>query len=250
MKQETSCSASAQPQISADHVKLCSSGTLRGVLFDIDGTLCDSDPLHLKAFQVILAREGVCDGEKIDYDFFKRNISGRSNVEIFSELFPERGAAEQLALADEKEALYRDLAVGDLQAMKGLASLTEWLKQRGVRCAAVTNAPRQNAELMLKGVGLDGYFEHVVIGSECAAAKPSPEPYIQGMKLLGVDATEAFAVEDSKPGMQAAIAAQLPLVGVTTTQSARELIEGGAILAVADFEDSLLWNALSTLNTD
>ena len=105
---------------------------------------------------------------------------------------------------------------------------------------AVTNAPRPNAELMLTSLGLDGYFEHVVIGTECIRAKPHPDPYLEGMRLVGAcDASRCVAFEDSPAGATAAVAAGIPTVGVTTSQpveragecwgeSVREELRGGA----------------------
>ena len=59
--------------------------------------------------------------------------------------------------------------------------------------SAVTNAPRLNAEMMMTALKLDGYFEHLVIGAECSRAKPFPDPYIEGMRLVGVVGAEGAA---------------------------------------------------------
>lgn len=92
----------------------------------------------------------------------------------------------------------------------------------GIRKVAVTNAPRLNAELMLRALGLEGYFEHLVIGTECTRAKPFPDPYLEGMRLVGAtDAARCVAFEDSPTGLGAAVAAGIPTAG---TQGAPRLI--------------------------
>lgn len=81
----------------------------------------------------------------------------------------------------------------------------------GIRKVAVTNAPRLNAELMLRALDLEGYFEHLVIGTECARAKPFPDPYLEGMRLVGAtDPSRCVAFEDSPTGLGAAVAAGIP----------------------------------------
>ena len=117
-----------------------------------------------------------------------------------------------------------------------------------MRVAAVTNAPRPNAELMLRALGLADppAFEVLVIGTECARAKPFPDPYLEGMRLLGAtDPARCVAFEDSPTGMAAAVAAGAPSVGVTTSQSPAALFGAGASLCVADFADARLGEALA-----
>jgi HAD superfamily hydrolase (TIGR01509 family) len=149
---------------------------------------------------------------------------------------------------EEKEAKFRALAETKLTRLPGLTELLLWAKTNEVRVAAVTNAPRPNAELMLRALGLSDppAFEHVVIGTECARAKPFPDPYLEGMRLLGAkDPSRCVAFEDSPTGMAAAVASGLPAVGVTTSQSPDSLFNAGASLCVADFADDGLLQALA-----
>jgi HAD superfamily hydrolase (TIGR01509 family) len=85
--------------------------------------------------------------------------------------------------------------------MPGLSEFLGWLDSRGVRRAAVTNAPRDNATMMLRALHLDAAFEGVVLGEECARAKPHPDPYLEGLRLLGLQPHEAIVVEDSPAGV-------------------------------------------------
>ena len=120
---------------------------LKGVLFDVDGTLCDSDPLHFATFQEFLAERSFNGGAKIDEAFFREKIAGRHNPDIFADLFPQLSAAEQAALGEEKEALWRRMARGKLEPVAGLEDFLGWVDRQGLRKAAVTNAPRLNAEV-------------------------------------------------------------------------------------------------------
>ena len=231
----TSAAALASP--------LLSNARLSAALFDIDGTLFNSDALHLLAFQELLQEEGFNGGERISEAFFLENISGRQNSQIVRDLFPERTAAQGADFSDRKEAKFRELAAAELSGMvtPGLEALLGTLEARGVRCAAVTNAPRANAELMLGAIGRLGWFEPLIIGDECTAGKPDPEPYLRAMRELGVLPGECLAFEDSPSGARAAVAAGLRTVGITSTQPAAVLVEGaGCAYAIADFTETAL----------
>ncbi|KAI8463822.1 MAG: HAD-like domain-containing protein [Monoraphidium minutum] len=209
--------------------------SVRGMLFDIDGTLTNSDPLHFLAFQEILVEVGFDGGRPISEDFFRSRISGHHNPEIAADLFPEWSVEQHVAFYTDKEQRFRDLAGSKLQRMPGLTEWIAWLRGRGVRMAAVTNAPRANTELMLAALGLDAEFEHVVLGEDCPRAKPHPDPYLRAMELIGVAPHEALVVEDSPAGLRAAVAAGVPAVGITTGQPRDVLVAAGACLLVDDF---------------
>jgi len=212
-------------------------GKLKGVLFDIDGTLCDSDPLHLRVFQDMLQREGFNGGQRIDKEFFNSRIAGRHNPEIMADLFPAWSEEQRTAFYMEKERIYRELAAGVLQPVAGLSDFLRWIDERGLKKAAVTNAPGENAAVMIRALGLEGKFDAIVLGEKCTRAKPFPDPYLEAMRLLGIQADEAVAVEDSPSGMAAAVAAGVPTFGVLTGQKAEVLVGAGACATVKDYHE-------------
>ena len=92
---------------------------------------------------------------------------------------------------------------------------------------------------MLRVLKLDSWFEAVVLGEECTRAKPFPDPYLEGMRQLGLQAHETLVFEDSPSGVRAAVAAGIPTIGLLTGQSEQVLREAGASLIVKDFRDVL-----------
>uniref|UniRef100_A0A0E0IJD0 Uncharacterized protein n=1 Tax=Oryza nivara TaxID=4536 RepID=A0A0E0IJD0_ORYNI len=106
---------------------LASSVPIEAVLFDIDGTLCDSDPLH---------HIGYNNGVPIDEEFFINNIAGRSDVEAAQNLFPDWPLEKGLKFLEDKEAKYRSLAKERLEPVKGLAKVVQWVKDHGYKRAA------------------------------------------------------------------------------------------------------------------
>ena len=210
---------------------------LTALLFDLDGTLTDTDTLHLQAFRQLLHDY---DGRELTQEQFDLQVSGRSNGLLFADLFPQADAAQRKALAERKEALFRELSPS-LEPLHGLLRLLDHAQQHAVGVCVVTNAPRLNAEHMLAAMGLDGRFEHVLVADELARPKPDPLPYLTGLQRLQAEAGQALAFEDSLPGVKAASDAGIYTVGLATTQTAERLHGAGAQLVIDDFNDPRLW---------
>ncbi|KAK1305138.1 hypothetical protein QJS10_CPB11g00195 [Acorus calamus] len=217
---------------------------IQAVLFDIDGTLCDSDPLHYFAFREMLQEVGFNGGVPIDEDFFVEYISGKHNEDIGTALFPDWDHEKAMKFMDDKEAMFRRLASEQLMPVDGLHKLCKWIEDRGLKRAAVTNAPRANAELMISILGLTDFFEFLIVGSECERAKPHPDPYLKALKELKASADHSFIFEDSVSGIKAGVAAGMPVIGITTRNPEHLLMEANATFLIKDFNDPKLWMAL------
>lgn len=90
---------------------------------------------------------------------------------------------------------YYRIAKEQIKPINGLDKLRKWIEERGLRRAAVTNAPRLNAELMISTLGLSDFFEYVILGDECEHAKPFPDPYLKALELLKVSKDHTFICE-------------------------------------------------------
>ncbi|XP_074303982.1 haloacid dehalogenase-like hydrolase domain-containing protein Sgpp [Silene latifolia] len=219
---------------------------VEAILFDVDGTLCDSDPLHHYAFREMLLEIGFNGGVPIDEEFFIKNIAGKHNDDIARALFPddfERG----LKFTDDKEAYFRRLVKEELKPVDGLHKLVKWVKDHGLKRAAVTNAPRANAELMISMLGLTEFFQAIIIGSECEHAKPHPEPYLKGLEAIGASKEHTFIFEDSPSGIKAGVAAGMPVIGLSTRNPEDFLMEAKPTFLIKNYEDPKLWDALEEL---
>ena len=212
----------------------------RALLFDMDGTLTDSDPFHHEAF----VEFGKAYGVDIDEATFLKYISGQANALIFKNLFPHVATEDHPRLADEKEALFRRLIVGRLKPIDGLIDVLNWAKDQKVGLAVVSNAPRPNVSDMLSQLGVAEYFHTIVAGSEVERGKPDPLPYLTGLERLGVPADRAMAFEDAPPGIRAAHGAKIFTVGLTTTLDEVAVKSNGADLAVPNYRAPTLWEAI------
>ena len=206
-----------------------------GLLFDLDGTLVDTDPLHLAAYRSLLhplSRE-------LSEDDYKARIMGAPNDAIVNWLLPGAALSEHQEFIAAKETAFRSL-VHDLEPTAGVRRLIAWADEQGVEMAVVTNAPRANAELMLKGIGLGRFLSRLVIGDELSAGKPDPLPYRRGLEVISCDAGNCIAFEDSLSGVRSAAGAGIFTYGLSAALPRDALLGAGASAVIADFEAEAL----------
>lgn len=203
------------------------------LLFDIDGTLADTDPLHLEAFNRTFAPYG----HHFDKARFSLELQGLANEAIARRFVPHLPPDEQMAVMLDKEALFRDLARTEIHAVPGLFELLDLADAAGLPMAAVTNAPRANARLILDGLGIAHRFRALVIGEELAHGKPHPLPYLEGLRLLGADAAMSVAFEDSRTGIASATGAAIATIGMRTSLGPDDMLAAGAVLSADGYDD-------------
>jgi beta-phosphoglucomutase len=214
---------------------------LKALIFDMDGTLVHSDPVHLRAFGEVLEPYGVT----VDEDLYQRSILGQTNERIFASLLPNEAVTRHEELADVKEATFRRLA-RNLRPLTGLVDLLDWAKERELAVALVTNAPKLNADHMLDAIGLADRFTVRITIEDVARGKPDPLPYLTALEQLNVNPDEAIVFEDSPSGMKAAKAAGIFGIGVLTGLTEADMVSFGADMTIADFSDKGLWGKLKS----
>jgi HAD superfamily hydrolase (TIGR01509 family) len=178
---------------------------LRAVLWDMDGTILDSEPLWFKAIYEYLGEHG---GELTDAD--RAELIGTTVPRMLAivcaavgvELTPQTGAEIRQFVNRRVSELMADSA-GWQPGAKQALDLT---REAGLRCALVTNASRRITEAGLDVIGRD-YFAASVSGDDVIAGKPAPHAHLRAAELLGVSPTDCVAVDDSRTGADAAAAA-------------------------------------------
>ncbi|NJM71810.1 MAG: HAD-IA family hydrolase [Scytonema sp. RU_4_4] len=215
---------------------------LAAILFDLDGTIANTDPIHYQAWREMLIGYSM----EIDETFYKSHISGRTNPQIVEDLLPQLSPEEGAKFAEEKEALFRQKAKTILKPLDGFSEVIAWTDTHQLKRALVTNAPRLNVQFVLQVLEIKEVFHTVVIAENEIAAKPDPAPYQVALNRLGITAEEAIALEDSPSGIRSAVGAGLRTIGVTTTQESKVLQSLGAFMTIPDFTDLQLWTLLNS----
>jgi HAD superfamily hydrolase (TIGR01509 family) len=212
------------------------------LLFDIDGTLADTDALHLEAFNRVLGPRGHI----FDHERFTKELQGFSNASIAERFLTNEPPDRRLDVIEEKEAAFRTLVSGKIKPTPGLMTLLDRADQAGIPMVAVTNAPRLNAEMLLSGLGITHRFKAIVIGDELAHGKPHPMPYLEGLRAVTAAPALSLAFEDSRSGIQSASAAGIATVGIRTSLGHADMISAGAVMTAKSFDDPELIKLVAT----
>ena len=213
---------------------------LEAFLFDLDGTLADTDSIHFAVWQDILLRFDL----EIDRAFYRQRISGRTNSKIIKDILPQLTLEDAWKLATEKEETYRR-RVNCLLPTPGLDRLIKLTDEASIKRAVVTNAPEDNAIYMLKILRLTDIFPVVIMAKDAPPGKPDPAPYQMALDRLGVKKNKAIAFEDSAAGIRSAVGAGIYTVGITSSHLAEDLLDAGANMTIEDFNDRQLWTLLN-----
>ena len=180
---------------------------IRHFLFDLDGTLVNSSPLHEAAFRAVLAPNHAHLLAGFDY----RAIAGLPTQAALAQLGVTQDAIALLTQA--KQAHYRG-AVQSLKSLPGAAELLAILQKRGAQIAIVTSASRASAQAALAATELAAFAPLLVAAEDVASAKPAPDPYLAALKLLDAKPSHSIAIEDALSGVQSARAAGLKVIGM------------------------------------
>jgi beta-phosphoglucomutase len=181
------------------------------LIFDLDGVIVDSMPLHSKAWFIFLERHGVEARDMVE------RMHGRRNDEIIAEFFGAHlSHDENFRLGAEKEALWREMMdpVLETYLVPGIAQFLDRYGEAPI--ALATNAEPANAEFVLSKAKLRTRFHAIVDGMQVSKPKPWPDVYSRASDLLGVEPSDCIVFEDSPTGVQAAKAAGMRVVGIRT----------------------------------
>lgn len=191
----------------------------QAVLFDMDGVIVDSEPLHVAAFQAIL--KGY--GHDLSNDQYKEHFAGRTDEAGLKQYFDFIGETVELpVIMDKKAKAYLELAADELKPYPGVIEFIQDLAKRDMRLALVTGSLKSEAEITLKAFNLTDYFSAVIAAEDIEHSKPNPEGYLKGAKALGISPADCIVIEDAPKGVQAAKAAGIYCVAVTNTHTAEE----------------------------
>ncbi len=205
------------------------------VVFDNDGLLLDTESVWTRAEHDLFERRGIAftPADKRELVGTSAEIAGG----ILEQRLGEPGKAPEL-IEELNELVVAELEHG-VEAMVGARELLHTLKQRGTPIGLVSNSPLIFVQRSLQIVGFDDRFDVVISAHEVAAPKPSPEPYLEACRRLGVAAgPDVVALEDSPTGVAAARAAGLTVIGIPS-------LEGIILEEAHDIAESLLDDVVS-----
>lgn len=192
------------------------------VIFDMDGTMIDNMSWHNKAWEKFVSTRGINDYS----EEFHKKYFGKRNEHILRDLFGQHLTDEEVeSLADEKEAIYRDLYSSDIKGVEGLDVFAKTVRKQGLKLAIATTASRKNREFALKALRLENVFPVIVGAEDVTHGKPDPEIFLKTAEQLNADPEKCLVFEDSSVGVRAGKRAGMTVVAVLTTHTKEELNE-------------------------
>ncbi len=218
---------------------------LKALIFDVDGTLAETEELHRRAFNQSFAEAGLdWAWDRALYGRLLEVTGGKERIRYFIDAFggaPDPTASGIAALHAAKTRIYADLvAAGALTLRPGVARLLGEARMAGLRLAIATTTTPANVEALLTAtLGPEGigWFDVIAAGDAVPAKKPAPDIYRLALRRLGLDRAECVAFEDTENGARSAIGAGIPTI-VTISAYGGPGPFPGAIAVVRDLDDA------------
>ena len=182
---------------------------IKMVVFDLDGVVLDSEPLHEHAKRRILNEHGIT--ENLDLSF----SIGQPNKVLWN------GMIHRFQINKSEEELERlqynyileEIKMRKIRTSTGFSELIQWLKGNQIKIGLASSSNRFYVDSILSYYSLTDYFDYIVAGDEVKRKKPEPDVYLKVLELSKLDSQEVIAVEDTYAGSKAAVSAGLPCVG-------------------------------------
>jgi beta-phosphoglucomutase len=198
-------------------------------IFDHDGVLVDSLEAHQFAWVELGRRTGLA----LTPEFIHATF-GMTNPSIFRRLCGEAITEDEIRhYSSLKEECYRDVARGTIELIDGVRGVLDALTSLGVKLAIGSSGARANLDLTVAECGLDGRFAAIASLEDITKGKPDPQVFLVAAAKSGADPIRSVVFEDAPVGIQAAKAAGMYAVGLTTTVASSALEEAGADEVVA-----------------
>lgn len=184
---------------------------MKGVLWDLDGTLVDSEEFHWLSWRDIMRAEGM----ELSYPQFLASFGQRNDRILTAWLGPDVDRARMQRIGDDKEAEYRRLV--ETHGLQPLPGAREWLarlRHGGWKQSIASSAPRLNAETMLRVLDLTDYLDAIVAAEDVTIGKPDPQVFLTAASRLGIPPARCVVVEDAAAGVEGARRGGMRSIGV------------------------------------
>jgi beta-phosphoglucomutase len=216
--------------------------TPRAVLWDLDGTLIDSENYHWQSWQMAMQAENL----PLTHAQFLATFGLKNDRILAAWLAPEATPERIARVAEYKESTYRRLMrAGGLSWLPKVPEWTARLAADGWKQAIASSAPRANVEAVLEVLGADALFDAIVCAEDVREGKPAPDVFLTAARRLGVSPDRCVVVEDAAAGIEAAKRAGMRSIGIRAASKAAPDLAASEIadLPVDAFDALLLSNA-------
>ncbi|MFX0003286.1 MAG: HAD family hydrolase [Candidatus Hodarchaeota archaeon] len=214
------------------------------VIFDMDGVLADTGPIHYESWVKIARDIGVKFTREIFEDTF-----GQTSPTITRKLVgPEVEEDLIEKWANLKEKYYREMVKEKLVPLPGVIKILKELKSEAFKLGVGSSGPPENVELLLSQLKIKSYFNVIITAADVKKGKPEPDVFLKVAKTLNINPKNCLVIEDAPVGIEAAKRAGMISIALTTTHKKQELI--GAHLIIKDLTEISIKDIINLIESN
>ncbi|MBP9717791.1 HAD family phosphatase [Candidatus Gracilibacteria bacterium] len=219
---------------------------LKGIIFDMDGTITLTEQLHHRAFSQIFKAYGI----DFSYEEQLKRFAGSGSNAIFPRVFAEHGvsvSAEEIekCITQKRELYTKIVQEAEVPFVEGVHEFVKMTEEKGLkRIIATGNGSLEAVHYLLAKINLDQYFPEIISVKDVPRGKPFPDVFLEAARHMGCAPEECVVLEDSINGVQAATQGLIRCIAFETTTSAAELYKAGAVAVLKNYTfitDDLLY---------
>jgi len=196
------------------------------VIFDMDGVLADTGPIHFESWVKMCKEIGV----KFTREIFKQTFGQQSSVITQKLVGPNIDVKLVEKWANLKEKYYRELVTEKLKPLPGVIRIINELKSEGFKLALGSSGPPENVELLLTSLRIKNYFDTIITAAEIKKGKPEPDVFLIIAKILNISPKNCIVIEDAPVGIEAAKRAGMISIALTTTHNKEDLLDAQLVI--------------------